>query len=124
MASECYRRVVDVPPRPLLPLTRPVRPPTPLTARPAPVVEVLPVAASTPLDLSAEAAAHSTVACTPTDTQSEASTHPGYSVPTFHRITVHGSTFPLEWLKLTVSPRNDGTFGPFSWERHTTNLSS
>ena len=55
---------------------------------------------------------------------SVASAHPGYTVPDFHRITVHGSTFPLEWLKLTISPRNDGTFGPFSWERHTTSLSS
>ena len=55
---------------------------------------------------------------------SVASAHPGYVVPGFHRITVHGSTFPLEWLKLTISPRNDGTFGPFSWERHTTDLSS
>ena len=49
--------------------------------------------------------------------------HPGYDVPNFHRIVVHGSTFPLEWLKVTVSsrPATTGvdTFGPFSWERHT-----
>jgi len=25
-------------------------------------------------------------------------------VPNFHRIVVHGSTFPLEWLKLTIDP--------------------
>lgn len=64
----------------------------------------------------------STVACS----GSVASAHPGYSVPDslFHRVTVHGSTFPLEWLKLTISPREDGAFGPFSWERHTTDLSS
>ena len=30
--------------------------------------------------------------------------HPSYDVPNFHRIVVHGSTFPLEWLKLTVDP--------------------
>jgi hypothetical protein len=48
--------------------------------------------------------------------------HPGYDVPNFHRIVVHGSTFPLEWLRLTVDPRGnapagDSAFGPFSWER-------
>jgi hypothetical protein len=48
--------------------------------------------------------------------------HPGYDVPNFHRIVVHGSTFPLEWLRLTVDPRANGSagpdsFGPFSWER-------
>jgi hypothetical protein len=48
--------------------------------------------------------------------------HPGYDVPNFHRIVVHGSTFPLEWLKLTVDPRlsapnGDSAFGPFSWQR-------
>jgi hypothetical protein len=48
--------------------------------------------------------------------------HPGYNVPNFHRIVVHGSTFPLEWLRLTVDPRANASqgadaFGPFSWER-------
>jgi hypothetical protein len=48
--------------------------------------------------------------------------HPGYNVPNFHRVVVHGSTFPLEWLKLTVDPsanvKNGATaFGPFSWVR-------
>jgi hypothetical protein len=48
--------------------------------------------------------------------------HPGYDVPNFHRIVVHGSTLPLEWLKLTVDPRaanqsGPDAFGPFSWER-------
>jgi hypothetical protein len=47
--------------------------------------------------------------------------HPGYEVPNFRRVVVHGSTFPLEWLKLTVDPRANGdsptAFGPFSWER-------
>jgi hypothetical protein len=51
-----------------------------------------------------------------------ASIHPGYDVPNFHRVVVHGSTFPLEWLRLTVDPRanqpaSDTTFGPFSWQR-------
>jgi len=49
-------------------------------------------------------------------------THPSYAVPNFHRITVHGSTFPLEWLKLTISsnghlPAGANTFGPFAWQR-------
>ena len=42
--------------------------------------------------------------------------------PNFHRVIVHGSTFPLEWLKLTVDPsaQNPTTatsFGPFTWQR-------
>jgi hypothetical protein len=49
------------------------------------------------------------------------SIHPGYDVENFHRIVVHGSTFPLEWLKLTVDPSANGNsataFGPFSWAR-------
>src|SRR5262249_4932670 len=53
---------------------------------------------------------------------SEAFVHPGYNVPNFHRIVVHGSTFPLEWLKLTVdseanTPAGPNAFGPFSWQR-------
>ena len=48
--------------------------------------------------------------------------HPGYDVPNFHRIVVHGSTFPLEWLRLTIDPRacapnGADAFGPFSWTR-------
>jgi hypothetical protein len=48
--------------------------------------------------------------------------HLSYHVPNFHRIVIHGSTFPLEWLKLTVAPgaHNPTTatsFGPFSWTR-------
>jgi hypothetical protein len=48
--------------------------------------------------------------------------HPNYDVANFHRITVHGSTVPLEWLKVTVSPGTNApasptAFGPFSWER-------
>jgi hypothetical protein len=59
----------------------------------------------------------SEVPCTST-----ANNHPGYDVPNFHRIVVHGSTFPLEWLKVTVaqSDRSPGAnaFGPFAWARH------
>ena len=45
-----------------------------------------------------------------------------YNVPNFHRVVVHGSTFPMEWLKLTIDPRANATngataFGPFSWQR-------
>jgi hypothetical protein len=48
--------------------------------------------------------------------------HPSYDVPNFHRVVVHGSTIPLEWLKLTVDPRaaaanGAAAFGPFRWER-------
>jgi hypothetical protein len=51
--------------------------------------------------------------------------HPGYDVPNFHRIVVHGSTFPLEWLRVTITPGTSApasstdAFGPFSWERVT-----
>src|SRR5262249_28382253 len=46
--------------------------------------------------------------------------HPHYDVPNFHRIVVHGSSFPLTWLKLVVDPRahaapSADAFGPFSW---------
>ncbi|HEY8100215.1 MAG TPA: metallophosphoesterase [Burkholderiaceae bacterium] len=46
----------------------------------------------------------------------------GYHVPNFHRVVVHGSTFPLEWLKLRINPRANAinganAFGPFSWQR-------
>ena len=48
--------------------------------------------------------------------------HPGYDVSNLHRIVVHGSTTPLEWLKLTVdpsanAPQGPDAFGPFSWTR-------
>jgi hypothetical protein len=47
---------------------------------------------------------------------------PRYDVPNFHRIVVHGSTFPLEWLKIRINPRASApngadAFGPFSWTR-------
>jgi len=55
-----------------------------------------------------------------------ASVHPELTlnVPNIHRVTVHGSTQPLEWLKLTVDPNanfktTSTTFGPFSWSRQT-----
>jgi len=48
--------------------------------------------------------------------------HPGYNVPNFHRVVVHGSTEPLEWLRLTITPGANApaganAFGPFTWER-------
>ena len=66
-----------------------------------------------------------TAACeweSPEPCQSVAQIHPGYDVPNFHRIVVHGSTFPLEWLKLTVDSSANAAagataFGPFSWVR-------
>jgi hypothetical protein len=50
--------------------------------------------------------------------------HPGYDVPNFHRIVVHGSTVPLEWLRLTIdphahAPQGPDAFGPFRWARVT-----
>ncbi|MDB5856924.1 MAG: hypothetical protein JWQ76_613 [Ramlibacter sp.] len=46
----------------------------------------------------------------------------GYNVPNFHRVVIHGSTTPLEWLKLTVdtglnAAASAQAFGPFSWQR-------
>jgi hypothetical protein len=47
--------------------------------------------------------------------------HPGYDVPNFHRLVVHGSTTPLEWLRLTIATGTQGTgpnaFGPFAWQQ-------
>jgi hypothetical protein len=48
--------------------------------------------------------------------------HPGYDVPNFHRIVVHGSTLPVEYLRFTVTPgvnapNGADAFGPFSWTR-------
>ncbi|MGW5664038.1 hypothetical protein ACWEWG_28835 [Streptomyces sp. NPDC003758] len=48
--------------------------------------------------------------------------HPYYNVSNFHRIVVHGSTTPFEWLKLIADPNanyavTDTTYGPFSWQR-------
>lgn len=48
--------------------------------------------------------------------------HTGYDVPNFHRIVVHGSTLPLEWLKLKIDPKQNApvgpdAFGPFQWTR-------
>ncbi len=54
-------------------------------------------------------------------TDPAAAMHPGYDVKNFRRVVVHGSTTPMEWLKLTINPalRNDGptSVGPFSWTR-------
>lgn len=51
------------------------------------------------------------------------SLHAAPEVPNFHRIVVHGSTEPLEWLRLTIAPGTQATgpdgFGPFSWQRVT-----
>ncbi len=49
--------------------------------------------------------------------------HPSYDVANFHRLTVHGSTVPLEYLRLTAGtkskPSTPTSFGPFSWQRVT-----
>jgi hypothetical protein len=48
--------------------------------------------------------------------------HPYYDVANFHRIVVHGSTVPPEYLRLVMTPGGHQpttatTFGPFSWSR-------
>jgi hypothetical protein len=48
--------------------------------------------------------------------------HPFYNVSNFHRIVVHGSTFPLDYLRVSVNTNHPpapgpSSFGPFSWER-------
>lgn len=72
-----------------------------------------------------------TVACnslpnSTTFTQDAWNNHPGspdhYDVENFHRVVVHGSTEPLEWLRLTITPGvkaspSANAFGPFSWTR-------
>jgi hypothetical protein len=45
-----------------------------------------------------------------------------YNVPNFHRIVVHGSTMPLEYLRVSIDTKkqpaaSSSSFGPFSWER-------
>jgi hypothetical protein len=69
-----------------------------------------------PLSSTASCAWELATACT-----SVSYIHPGYEVANFHRIVVHGSTFPLEWLKLSIDPGTNGnsatSFGPFSWAR-------
>lgn len=49
--------------------------------------------------------------------------HPSYDVPNFHRIVVHGSTVPLEYMRLAAhkkaQPSTATSFGPFSWQRVT-----
>ena len=49
--------------------------------------------------------------------------HPSYDVSNFHRVVVHGSTVPLEYLRLTAGKKTQRTsatsFGTFTWERVT-----
>jgi hypothetical protein len=45
----------------------------------------------------------------------------GYDVANFHRLVARKSTFPLEYVRMTIDPRannatTDTAFGPFSWE--------
>ena len=64
------------------------------------------------------ATAGTTAACASDDWAN----HPSYNVPNFHRVVVHGSTTPLEYLRLTINTEkkvaaSDTSFGPFSWTR-------
>ena len=45
---------------------------------------------------------------------------PPHNLANFHRVVVHGSTTPLEYLRLSIdtsktNPTTDTSFGPFSW---------
>jgi len=60
------------------------------------------------------------VPCTNDDWLQHPNAYP--NVANFHRVVVHGSTFPLEYLKLTIDPRANAApsayaIGPFSWQR-------
>jgi hypothetical protein len=53
----------------------------------------------------------------------DCNSHPSYDVPNLQRVTVPGSTIPLECLKLTVTPGGHApttatSVGPFTWSRH------
>jgi len=44
------------------------------------------------------------------------------AVSNLHRVVVHGSTFPMEWLRVTINPGTNAAaganaFGPFEWQR-------
>lgn len=47
----------------------------------------------------------------------------GYDLRNFHRVTVHGSVAPMEWLKLNIGAAGESLhagphrFGPFTWSR-------
>jgi hypothetical protein len=63
-----------------------------------------------------------TTACTDDAYANQSNLPTGYNVPNFHRVVVHGSTAPTEWLKLTIDPAANAAnganaFGPFSWKR-------
>ena len=59
----------------------------------------------------------------PLDPYSNNQSGASYNVGNFRRIVVHGSTSPMEYLKLTIDPGKTiatdsaTTFGPFSWSR-------
>jgi hypothetical protein len=49
---------------------------------------------------------------------------PNYDVPNLHRLVVHGSSAPMEWVKLSIdpsahAPNGPSAIGPFSWTRQT-----
>jgi Calcineurin-like phosphoesterase len=55
-------------------------------------------------------------------TTDAATAHPGYRVANLHRVVVHGSSMPMEWLRLRIDatqslPTSAESFGPFAWSR-------
>jgi hypothetical protein len=64
----------------------------------------------------------SSIAASSTFTPDAWTNHPSHHALNVHRVVVHGSTEPLEWLRLTIepgvnAPASASAFGPFSWER-------
>jgi len=79
------------------------------------------VSAANPCVVEKTGSGTDTKSCTDDDWANHPAITP--SVSNFHRITVHGSTFPLEYTKLhinpfvNVAPGGTDAFGPFSWTR-------
>ncbi|WP_028008076.1 metallophosphoesterase [Solimonas flava] len=80
-----------------------------------------------------DSAAPSEIACTDDAYANQSSNRSSSAdVENFHRLVVHGSSAPMEWLKLSIDPAanaaasddkaGSGAFGPFSWTRKPTNL--
>jgi hypothetical protein len=80
-----------------------------------------------PLQVNAACAIESGTITKPCPNDAAATQVPNYSgdypnVSNFHRVVVHGSTLPMEWLRLTITPGTNApagstACGPFSWQR-------
>ena len=82
-----------------------------------------------PLKAGAACEIESGVSMTACSNDASATQSPNYVSPdtypdvsNFHRVVVHGSTLPMEWLRLTITPGANASasptaFGPFAWQR-------